>query len=81
MRVQERFERGLAVRRLSVLRRDVVFVKGVLEASEGVATLFAERGGELVLAAPHERAAELDALVEDLRAELGPSCVLADRGA
>lgn len=67
------------VRRLSVRRRDVVFVKGILEASEGVASLFAERGGELVLAAPHERAAALDEIVRDLRLELGPECVVDDR--
>lgn len=76
---QDRLERGLTLRRLSVRRRDVVFVKGILEASEGVASLFAEHGGELVLAAPHERAAALDEIVHDLRLELGPECVVSER--
>ncbi len=50
--------------------RDVAWVRYVLEASEGLAVLIAERGGKLVLAAPPERGAELDRLVADLEAEL-----------
>jgi len=46
-------------------------VKSILEASEGLACMFAERGGELLIVAPVSRRAELDELVEDLRAELG----------
>lgn len=61
----------LAVRRIRVRARDAVFVKGILEASEGVAVLFASRGGELSLAAPHSRVALLDEIVADLLAELG----------
>ena len=49
--------------------RNVVFVKGIVEAHEGLATFFAERGGEVVLAAPVERAGELGAFAADLARE------------
>lgn len=62
---------GMAVREVSVRAPDVVFVKGVVEASDGLASVFAERGGELLLATPHGREAELDELVADLEAEIG----------
>ena len=62
---------GMLVREISVGAPDVVFVKGLLEASEGLAAVFAERGGELTLVAPQGREAELDELVADLIAELG----------
>jgi hypothetical protein len=48
-----------------------VFLKGIVEALEGVAQVFAERGGDLTLAAPADRERDLDALVDDLCAELG----------
>jgi hypothetical protein len=63
----------LVTRRLWVRARDAVFVKGVLEASEGLAVLFAESGGDLLLAAPRSRAAELDELIADLLHELDAS--------
>ena len=50
---------------------DVVFVKGIFEASEGLCAMFAERGGDLVIAAAHTREAELDELLRDLVRELG----------
>jgi Domain of unknown function (DUF4911) len=62
---------GMVVRHLVVRAKDVVFVKGILEASEGLAQLFAEEGGDLTLAAPACREEELDALVEDLVIEVG----------
>jgi hypothetical protein len=61
----------MATRLLSVRPADVVFVKGIIEASEGLALVFAERGGELTIAAPFEREADLVELVSDLAAELG----------
>lgn len=61
----------MATRAVSVAAPDVVFVKGLVEASDGLASVFAERGGELVLAAPLGREAELDELLADLEAELG----------
>lgn len=61
--------------------RDVVFVKGVLEASEGLGAVFAEPrtthadghdgdGGAIVIAGPKSRARELYEAIEDLRSEL-----------
>ena len=62
---------GLYARRVRVAQEDVVYVKGILEGSEGLASLFAERGGDLTLACPHDRQAELEGLLDDLVAELG----------
>jgi len=61
----------MVTRRVRVRARDVVFLKGIVEAGEGLAQVFAERGGELTLASPAGRARELDELVEDLCRELG----------
>jgi len=61
---------GMLVRRVIVSARDVVFLKGVIEASEGLACVFAEHGGDLQVAAPEGRAAELDALLDELGAEI-----------
>jgi hypothetical protein len=60
----------MAIRRVVMRARDVVFFKGIVEASEGLAAVFAEHGGDLVVAAPNERAAELDALLDELCVEL-----------
>lgn len=62
---------GMITRRIVVRTKDVVFLKGIVEANEGLAQVFAERGGELTLASPEGRAEELDALVDDLCRELG----------
>ena len=62
---------GMMLRAVSVQPREVVFVKGLVEASDGLCAVFAERGGELVLAAPQGRGAELDELLADLEVELG----------
>ncbi|HEY1691776.1 MAG TPA: hypothetical protein VGG39_06425 [Polyangiaceae bacterium] len=59
------------MRRVLLPAREVVFFKGVVEASEGLAAVFAERGGDLTIAAPEGREAELDALVDALCVELG----------
>ena len=61
---------GMAVRRVIVRARDVVFFKGVIEASDGLASVFAEHGGDLSVAAPLARERELDAVLADLCAEL-----------
>lgn len=63
--------KGMIARRVDVHPRDVVYLKGILEASEGLAALFAERGGELVITSPLDRAAELEVLLLDLAEELG----------
>lgn len=62
---------GLVARRLVVRTKDVAFLKGVVEAYEGLATVFSVSGGELTLAAALDREAELDDLVRDLASELG----------
>lgn len=62
---------GMTTRKLVVSSRDVVFAKGVIEALDGLAAVFAEHGGELILAAPHDRSLELDAVAKDLARELG----------
>lgn len=62
---------GLFVRRVDVRPPDVVYVKGILEASEGLGVVFAERGGELVIASAPDRAAALDELLADLVVEIG----------
>ena len=62
---------GLFVRRVDVRPPDVVYVKGILEASEGLGVIFAERGGDLVVASPPDRAAALDELLADLVIEIG----------
>ncbi|MCK6593160.1 MAG: DUF4911 domain-containing protein [Polyangiaceae bacterium] len=62
---------GMHVQRLCVRAPDVVFVKGIIEASEGIAVIFAERGGELTIAAPEGRGAELAELLSDIANEVG----------
>ena len=61
----------MITRRLIVRAKDVVFVKGVIEAHDGLAHVFAESGGDLTNAAAAGRDAELDELVRDLAEELG----------
>lgn len=66
----QRLHEGMVVRKLVVRAKDVVFVKGIVEAHDGLAHVFAESGGDLELAAPPDREKELDELVRDLAAEL-----------
>jgi hypothetical protein len=61
----------MVVRRLIVRAKDVAFLKGIVEAHEGVAQVFAESGGDLTLAAPANRACELDELALDLARDFG----------
>lgn len=61
----------MITRRLVVRARDVAFLKGVVEAHEGLAQLYAERGGDVLLVAAAGRERELDELVRDLARELG----------
>lgn len=62
---------GMLVCEVSVRAPEVVFVKGLVEASDGLASVFAERGGELLLATPHGREAELGELLADLERDIG----------
>jgi hypothetical protein len=68
---RELIDGGLVVRKMSVKNGDVVFVKGIFEASEGLCAMFAERGGELTIVAPCSRERELDAVLSELARELG----------
>ncbi len=69
-------EAELVERRVTVNARDVVLVKGICEASEGLCAMFAESGGDLVLAAPRSRSRELDELIRDLQADFGATVVV-----
>ncbi|MBW2525722.1 MAG: DUF4911 domain-containing protein [Deltaproteobacteria bacterium] len=62
----DRIERHVTVR-----PSDVVFVKGIVEASRGIATLHADAGGELVLVTTPSLVDELDRLIDDLVDEIG----------
>ncbi|HEY1958523.1 MAG TPA: hypothetical protein VGH28_23055 [Polyangiaceae bacterium] len=62
---------GMVTRAITVRAEDVVFLKGIVEAHDGIAQVYGEGGGALVLVAPESRAKELDELVRDLARELG----------
>lgn len=62
---------GMLAQDVLVPPSDVVFVKGIIEASDGIANVFAERGGELTLAAPLGRADEFAELLLDLERDVG----------
>ncbi|HEX9620784.1 MAG TPA: hypothetical protein VF989_11655 [Polyangiaceae bacterium] len=61
---------GLVSRRLSVLPAEEVFLKGIVEASEGVAALYTVGSGQLMAVAPESRAWELDELLADMSREV-----------
>ncbi|KYG10974.1 hypothetical protein BE21_09300 [Sorangium cellulosum] len=62
---------GMLVQDVLVHPADVVFVKGIVEASEGIALLLADRGGELTLASPLGRGDEFAELLLDLERDVG----------
>ena len=70
LELEELLDDGLMVRRLRVNPEDVVFVKGIFEASEGLCAMYAQRGGDLTIVAPVSRALELDLVLNDLAREL-----------
>jgi hypothetical protein len=71
-------DRDLVAVRVRLRAPDVVFVKGILEASEGLGALFAEPsgsggqrdGGAVVIATPRSQLSELREVIADLRQEL-----------
>lgn len=71
MQLHELLDDAWIVRRLRVKNQDVVFVKGIFEASEGLCAMYAERGGDLTIVAPASRSCELDVVLRDLVHELG----------
>ena len=62
---------GLVIRRMVMPASQVVFLKGIVEARDGIAQVFAERGGDLLLAGPANRRAEFDRMIDELADELG----------
>lgn len=60
---------GLARRDVRVADRDMVVVRSVVEAYDGLACYFGDGSGQITLLCPVDRVAELDALLEDLRTE------------
>ena len=71
---------GMVSREVRIRACDVVLLKGIVEASEGLAAVFAERGGDLTIASPADREAALDELVDDLCRELGAMRVTVREG-
>jgi hypothetical protein len=61
---------GMISRRVIVESRDVVFLKGLLEAHEGLAQVYAEKGGDLTICTTRDQAKELDALLQKLATEM-----------
>lgn len=55
--------------------RDVVFLKGILEAHDGLAQVYSEGGGELLVACPIDRKEELGSLLAALGEEI-PSMIV-----
>jgi hypothetical protein len=70
----------MCVRRALVKPRDVVFLKGLLEAADGLAQLFAEEGGAVTIATTNSQADDLDALLDQVFAEIGAVVVDAQLG-
>ncbi len=66
---------GMVERSASLSSPEVVFLKGILEAHEGIAQVYAEKGGALTICTTTEQARELDALLLSLTKEL-PSLLL-----
>jgi hypothetical protein len=62
---------GLIFRKVRVRAREVVFVKGVIEASEGLAVVFSESGGDLTIASLPSQSEKLDEILRDLESEVG----------
>ena len=66
----------MIARRVLMHARDVVFLKGIIDAHEGLAQVFAEKGGELTIAAPAGQIADLDGLLTALQGEIAGMQVL-----
>lgn len=66
----------MVVRRVTATVSEVVFIRGIFEASDGIAAVFSEKGGELWIAACASRAREMDALLADLERDLQGALLL-----
>lgn len=61
----------VVVRAISVPKDQLVFVRHVLEASEGLGIVVTERGGQTWLVGPKCQERTLDRLIRDLSEEVG----------
>ena len=61
---------GLVSRRLRLVDGDVVWLKAILEAHDGLGALYGDGSGIVTLTTTSSRAAELDALLNELSEEL-----------
>ncbi|MDD9970413.1 MAG: DUF4911 domain-containing protein [Myxococcales bacterium] len=61
---------GLYQRRCRVQDGDVVWLRAVLEAYDGLGYLYGDGSGTVLITTTRERAAELDALLEELGREI-----------
>jgi hypothetical protein len=61
---------GLVIRRLRLAEGDVVRLRGILAGYDGLASAHGDRSGVTVLVTTDDRAAELDAWLAELDAEL-----------
>jgi hypothetical protein len=57
---------GLGARRVRVADADVVWLRSILEGYDGLAALYGDGSGVVVLTAPDSRLAELDELLDEL---------------
>jgi hypothetical protein len=64
------FGAGLVARRVRIRRRDAARLRAIIEAYDGLAFLYGDGTGGVFMITPGARAAELDGLLLDLRAEL-----------
>jgi hypothetical protein len=62
-------DRGLTLRRVRVADADVVWLRSVLEAYDGLASLYGDGSGVVTLATTPSQALELDALLDELGSE------------
>ena len=61
---------GLASRRVRVARRDVAWLRYVLEAHDGLANLHGDADGVITLVTTESLAPELDRVLDDLAGEM-----------
>jgi len=62
---------GFVALRVIVPKRDVVYVRSVLEASDGVGLVSAIKGGDMLICGSQSRMDELTEVLGDLQSELG----------
>jgi hypothetical protein len=57
-------------RRVSLPSPEVVFLKGLLEAHDGLAQVYGEKGGQLIICTTTEQEDELDRFLQALTRDL-----------